>query len=107
MKFPACAMDFSGMVWPWSLTGTTLPSGESISRICLYIPLKNVIIRTSLIAPTVEPFDPPVSIRHIRHIMTNDGHEAIVFGRATLAPVVVIADTTVKSKSIGTIFDTK
>ena len=66
-----------------------------------------MIIRTSFIAPTVDPFEPPVNIRHIKQTMTNDGQLPITVGDATLAPVVVIADTTVKSRSIGTISDTK
>ena len=69
---------------------------------CLYIPLKNVIILTSFIAPTVDPFDPPVSIKHIKQIMTNGGQPAISVGIATLAPVVVIAETTVNNKNKNT-----
>ena len=50
---------------------------------------------------------PPVKIRHIKQIITNEGQLAIVAGDATFAPVVVIADTTVNSNSIGTISDRK
>ena len=101
MKFPDWAIAFSGILRPCNFTGTTLPSGDNISLTCLYIPLKKVIILTSLIAPTVDPFEPPVSIRHIKHIITNGGQLAITCGGATLAPVVEIADTTLNSKSIG------
>ena len=47
------------------------------------------------------------SIKHIKQIMTNGGQPAISVGIATLAPVVVIAETTVNNKSIGTMFEIK
>ena len=74
MKFPDWDIAFSGILWPCNFTGTTLPSGDKISLMCLYIPLKKVIILTSLIAPTVDPLDPPVNNKHIKSNIKNSQH---------------------------------
>ena len=55
----------------------------------------------SLIAPTVEPLEPPISIIAIIQIITNDGQVLMTSNPTTLAPVVVAADTTVNNNSIG------
>ena len=64
-------------------------------------------MRTSLIAPTVDPVEPPVSIRHIRQTRTNGGQLPITGAGTIVAPVVVIADTTVNNSSIGIILEVK
>ena len=68
---------------------------------------KNVITRISFIAPTVDPLDPPMVINVISTISTNGDQVPITVEGCTLAPVVVMADTTVNNSSIGMIFDAK
>ena len=107
MKFPLCVVTFSERVSPAIFIETTAPSGEIISRRFLYIPFENVITRINLIAPTVDPLEPPISINIIIMKSTNGGHLAMTVEFGMLAPVVVMAETTVNNMSIGTIWDVK
>jgi len=71
----------------------------------LYVPLKKVITRINLIAPTVEPLDPPIIINVISTISTNGDQFPITVELCTLAPVVVIADTTLNNISPEDIYE--
>ena len=102
MYAPASLTSRSVSFFPAILVGITLPSGDMMLEIVWFIPLSTVMNRTIFNPPPVDPAELPMTINAINIISVEPCHVLIVCAVLMLDPVVVTAETTWNSISIGT-----